>query len=229
MSSHPLPAPVPGRILIAPSLLAADFGQLAAEVRRIEEAGADVLHLDVMDGHFVPNLTIGPALVEALRRESRLPFDVHLMVECPDRFVTSFIQAGADQVTIHVEAQSGVGATLAAIHAAGATAGLALRPQTPASALLPFLGQIELILVMTVEPGFGGQPFMEDQLAKIAEFRRAVAASGRPVHIEVDGGIGVANAARVVAAGADLLVAGTSVFRAKNGVAAAIAGLRGGV
>lgn len=225
-SSHPLPLPQPGTILVAPSLLASDFGRLADEVRRVETAGADVLHLDVMDGHFVPNLTIGPALVEAVRKNSAMPFDVHLMLEHPEQFVDAFVKAGADHITVHVESRADLPAVLRAIRAAGCTTGLSLRPRTPAAAILPYLPLLDLVLVMTVEPGFGGQSFMEDQIPKIKELHEAIASRGTPVHLEVDGGVGSATAPRVVAAGANLLVAGTSVFRAPD-AAAAIAALHG--
>ncbi|MFA5205998.1 MAG: ribulose-phosphate 3-epimerase [Lentisphaeria bacterium] len=226
MSHFPLPVPAAGRVRVAPSLLAADFARLAEEVRRVAEAGAEVLHLDIMDGHFVPNLTIGPALVEALRKTTTLPFDVHLMVSHPSRFVTPFAEAGADGITFHVECADPVTETLAQIRAAGCATGLSVRPKTPATALLPWLNQLDLVLVMTVEPGYGGQAFMPDMLPKIRDLRQAIDRTGRPVHLEVDGGVGPKNVAEVVAAGANLLVAGTSVFRAAD-PAAAIRTLRG--
>ena len=220
MARFPLPVPAPGHVRVAPSLLAADFARLADEVQRIAAAGADVLHLDIMDGHFVPNLTIGPALVEALRRTSSLPFDVHLMVSHPSRFVTPFAEAGADSITFHVECADPVADVLARIRAAGCATGLSVRPNTPADALLPWLDQVDLVLVMTVEPGYGGQAFMPEMLPKIRTLRQAINQGQRPVYLEVDGGIGPKNVAEVVAAGADLLVAGTSVFRAADPAAA---------
>ena len=220
MARFPLPVPAPGHVRVAPSLLAADFARLADEVQRIAAAGADVLHLDIMDGHFVPNLTIGPALVEALRRTSALPFDVHLMVSHPGRFVTPFAEAGADSITFHVEGADPVAEVLARIRAAGCATGLSVRPNTPADALLPWLDQIDLVLVMTVEPGYGGQAFMPEMLPKIRTLRQAINQGQRPVYLEVDGGISPKNVAEVVAAGADLLVAGTSVFRAADPAAA---------
>lgn len=225
MARFPLPVPAPGHVRVAPSLLAADFARLADEVRRIAAAGADMLHLDIMDGHFVPNLTLGPALVEALRRASSLPFDVHLMVSHPGRFVTPFAEAGADSITFHVECADPVPEVLARIRAAGCATGLSVRPQTPAAALLPWLDQVDLVLVMTVEPGYGGQAFMPEMLPKIRALRQAINQGQRPVYLEVDGGIGPQNVAEVIAAGADLLVAGTSVFRAAD-PAAAIRALR---
>lgn len=225
-SLHPLPSAARTGTLIAPSLLAADFTRLGEEVRLIEAGGADILHVDVMDGHFVPNLTLGPPLVESLRRVSSLPFDVHLMLTNPERFVEPFVKAGADHITVHVESAAPLPGVLDAIHAAGCTAGVSVKPKTPASAVLPYLDKVELVLVMTVEPGFGGQSFMADMLPKIRELRAAINASGRPVHLEVDGGIGPANAAAVVAAGANMLVAGTSVFRSPSGAAEAMRRLR---
>ena len=226
-SQHPLPSASVSRVLIAPSLLAADFTRLGDEVRLIEEGGADVLHVDVMDGHFVPNLTLGPPLVESLRRVSGLPFDVHLMVTNPELFVVPFAKAGADHITVHVEIATPIPALLEAIHAAGCTAGISLRPKTPAAAVLPYLDQLDLILVMSVEPGFGGQAFMPEVLPKIRELRQAITASGRPIHLQVDGGVGPANVATIKEAGINLLVGGTSVFRSPDGAAAAIRRLRG--
>jgi len=226
MARFPLPVPAPGHVRVAPSLLAADFARLADEVQRIAAAGADVLHLDIMDGHFVPNLTVGPALVEALRRTSSLPFDVHLMVSHPSRFVTPFAEAGADSITFHVECADPVAEVLARIRAAGCATGLSVRPNTPVAGLLPWLDQIDLVLVMTVEPGYGGQAFMPEMLPKIRTLRQAINQGQRPVYLEVDGGISPKNVAEVVAAGADLLVAGTSVFRAAD-PAAAIRALQG--
>lgn len=228
MSRFPLPQPAPGRIQLAPSLLAADFSCLRDEVQRVENAGADMLHLDVMDGHFVPNLTIGPALVQALRRVCSLPFDVHLMLDRPELLLGSFVAAGADAITIHVEAACDVAATLAAIRAAGCAAGLSLRPRTSAHALLPYLAAVDLLLVMTVEPGYGGQAFMADQVPKIRELRKLIAAADHPIHLQVDGGITAETATQVVEAGADLLVAGTSVFRHPRGVVTALRELRKG-
>jgi len=214
------------RLLVAPSLLAADFARLGEEIRRVADAGADVLHLDIMDGHFVPNLTIGPPVIDKLRPMTNLPFDVHLMLTNPRSFVGPFAAAGADHLTIHVECADDLAATFSEIRRAGGSAGISLRPATPAAAVIPWLPQVDLVLVMTVEPGFGGQSFMPDQLPKIRELRRAIAACGRPVHLEVDGGIAAGTVSRVAAAGANLMVAGTAVFRHPDGAARAIAQLR---
>jgi len=220
--------PVRG-VRVAPSILAADFAELAAEIRRAEAAGADVIHIDIMDGHFVPNLSMGPAIVAALRPHCGLPFDVHLMLSNPTAFIEPFAKAGADHLTIHIESESTPAAThacLQKIRDLGLSCGLSLKPATAATTILPFLPQIDLVLVMSVEPGFGGQSFNADMLPKIACFRQAIDAGCRQVHLEVDGGIDKTTAPLVIAAGADLLVAGTSVFRADAGIAAAIAALR---
>lgn len=222
MARFPLPVPAPGHVRVAPSLLAADFARLADEVQRIAAAGADVLHLDIMDGHFVPNLTIGPALVEALRRTSALPFDVHLMVSHPGRFVTPFAEAGADSITFHVEGADPVAEVLARIRAAGCATGLSVRPNTPADALLPWLDQIDLVLVMTVEPGYGGQHFIYEMLDKIEAIRGMLRDDQR---LEVDGGINPQTARLCAQKGADVFVAGENIFGSHD-IAAAIADLR---
>ena len=214
------------QLLIAPSVLAADFAELGSAVRDCERGGAELIHLDIMDGHFVPNLSIGPAVVAALRPHCRCGFDVHLMLSEPRAFVEPFVKAGADHITIHVEAADDVRATLAVIQRAGCSAGLSLRPRTAAAALTPFLDLVDMILVMTVEPGFGGQAFRADQLAKVAEIRELIGRGGRPVHVEVDGGIDAQTAPACVKAGANVLVAGSSVFRAAGGIGPAIAALR---
>jgi len=214
-------------VKIAPSLLAADFGRLAEEVRAVEAAGADWLHLDVMDGHFVPNLTIGPPIVRCIRKVTRLPLDVHLMIDDPGTYLAPFIDAGATHVTCHLEAPAvaqpqALEAVLAEIRRRGATAGVSIKPATPVERLTPFLAGMDLALVMTVEPGFGGQRFMDDMLPKLAWLRGCFAGE-----IEVDGGLDGQTAPRCIAAGASIIVAGTSVFRAPD-YRAAIASLRTG-
>lgn len=199
-------------IRIAPSILSADFARLGEEIAAVDRAGADYIHVDVMDGHFVPNITIGPAVVAALRPASRLPFDVHLMISPVDPFIADFAAAGADIITVHPEAGPHLHRTLQQIKAQGAKAGVALNPATPASAIENLLGDVDLVLVMTVNPGFGGQAFIDSQLAKIETLRRLIDDSGRTIDLEVDGGINSDTAGRAIAAGADVLVAGTATF-----------------
>ena len=211
---------------IAPSILSADFGRLADEVRAVTAAGADLIHVDVMDGHFVPPITIGPLVVEAIRRATDVPLDVHLMIQGPERHVAEFVRAGADWVTVHVEADTDVGAVLAAIRAAGARPGLALNPPTPLARVRPFLGLIDLLLVMSVNPGWGGQPFVDGSVEKLAEARQLRAEHAARFVIEVDGGIKPQNAGAAAAAGADVLVAGSAIFGTDD-YAATIRALRG--
>jgi len=199
-------------VQVAPSILAADFARLAEEIRAVEAAGADLIHIDVMDGHFVPNLTIGPGVVSALRPHTKLPFDVHLMISPVDPLVPTFAEAGADTITVHLEAGPHVHRTIQLIKSLGKKAGVALNPGTPVDALDNVLADIDLVLVMAVNPGFGGQKFIGSQNSKIAQIREMITASGRPIDLEVDGGITPDTATGAIAAGANMLVAGTAVF-----------------
>jgi len=214
-------------IRIAPSILSADFARLGAAVKMAEEAGADVIHVDVMDGHFVPNLTIGPPVVAALRKVTHLPLDVHLMVETPGRFVEAFARAGANVLTVHPEATVHLHRVLQQIRDLGVQAGVSFNPATSESTLRYVVGMVDLVLVMTVNPGFGGQDFLPEMLPKIAAVRGILDAAGSAAWLSVDGGINVETAPLVVAHGADHLVAGSAIFAAPEGVTAAISALRG--
>lgn len=197
---------------IAPSMLASDFSRLGEEVRAMQQAGADYIHVDVMDGHFVPNISIGPQMVKALRPHTNLPLDVHLMISPVDPFIKEFADAGADIITVHPEAGPHIHRTLQLIRAAGKKAGVALNPGSPVSLIETILADIDLILVMTVNPGFGGQSFIDSQRAKMREVRALIDRSGKAIELEVDGGINGKTAALAVEAGADVLVAGTAAF-----------------
>ena len=215
-------------IAIAPSILSADFAELGREIRAITSAGADYIHVDVMDGHFVPNITIGPCVVKAVKPHTHLPLDVHLMISNPDDYIDEFAKAGADILTVHAEACVHLHRTLQSIRAAGIKAGVSLVPSTPVDILKYLIDDIDLILVMSVNPGFGGQSFIPSQLNKIKELRQMIDASGQDILLEVDGGIKESNAQTVIDAGATMLVAGSAVFTGNQAeYASNIVALRG--
>ncbi len=201
---------------IAPSILSADFARLGDEVRAIAEGGADYVHVDVMDGHFVPNITIGPLIVNAIRPVTDLPLDVHLMIENPDLYIADFAKAGADIIVVHAEAATHLHRTIQLIKSLGKKAGVSLNPATSLSALDMILPDLDLVLLMTVNPGFGGQSFIDSCLPKITELRKRIDALGKPIELEVDGGVKVDNIEKVAAAGADVFVAGSAVFGSDN-------------
>ena len=201
------------KITVAPSILAADFGNLNAEIKRVTDAGCDLLHLDVMDGHFVPNLTMGPPLIKSIRQASDLIFDTHLMISDPLKYSPIFIEAGADHITFHVEADNDSAEVIKVIKDCGATAGISVKPGTPVEEVYPYLNDIEMVLIMTVEPGFGGQSFMADMMPKITKLREEIRRRNLQVHIEVDGGVAASTIETVAKAGGNMVVAGTSVFR----------------
>jgi ribulose-phosphate 3-epimerase len=213
---------------IAPSILSADFANLGQEVRAIDDAGADYIHIDVMDGHFVPNITIGPAVVRALRPYSHKPFDVHLMIAPVDAYLQDFAEAGADIITLHPEAGPHLHRSVQTIKVLGKKAGVALNPATPLELIEPILSELDLVLVMSVNPGFGGQSFIDSQLSKIKALRHMIDAIGKQIDLEVDGGITPETARRVESVGADVLVAGTAAFKGGAEMYAAnLAALRG--
>jgi ribulose-phosphate 3-epimerase len=215
------------KIKIAPSILSADFSRLGEEIKAVEAAGADIIHVDVMDGHFVPNITIGPLIVEAARRATKLPLDVHLMITNPELYVSDFAKAGADYITVHVETAYHLNRLVQSIKEhAGVKAAVSLNPATPLASLDYILGDLDMVLIMSVNPGFGGQAFIPSALDKIAKLRKRIDDLGLAVEIEVDGGVKPENAPSVINAGADILVAGSAVFGKKD-YAAAIRSIRG--
>lgn len=201
---------------IAPSLLSCDFSQIGNEIRRMDQAKADFIHLDVMDGHFVPNITFGAPVIGAVRGFTDIPFDVHLMIEEPLRYIDDFARAGADYITFHVEANSDIAETIKRIKSAGVKPGLVIKPGTPAQSVFPYLKDLDIILVMTVEPGFGGQSFMADMMPKVKEIRREADLLGLPILIEADGGINESTIRTAALSGVDVAVSGTGVFKAAD-------------
>lgn len=200
-------------IKIAPSILSADFANLQKDIQDVEQGGADYIHIDVMDGHFVPNITIGPLVVEAIRPITKLPLDVHLMIENPDTYIPAFAKAGADIISVHVEASRHLHRTVQLIKAEGVKAGVVINPATPVESIVPILKDVDLVLLMTVNPGFGGQAFIKDVLPKISQVRSLITERGLSVEVEVDGGVNPETAALCVDAGADVLVAGSAIYQ----------------
>ena len=215
------------RVKIAPSILAADFSRLGEELRAITEAGADYVHIDVMDGHFVPNMTIGPPVVASIRKITSLPLDAHLMIEKPERFLDEFIRAGVNWLSVHVEADAHLDRTLQYLKANGIKAGVAINPGTALSSLDQILPLADYVLIMTVNPGFGGQNFIPYTLKKVRQLRETIVSNGYPTRIEVDGGIGPGNLNDVLAAGAEIIVAGSAVFSSQKGASEAVKEMKG--
>ena len=213
-------------IKISPSILAADFANLGQEARDMDAAGVEMLHIDVMDGHFVPNISFGAGVYGMIRKDFSRIFDVHLMISEPLRYIDDFVKAGADIITFHVECDSDIQATIDKIKAAGKKVGLVLKPKTPASAIKPYLEQLDMVLVMTVEPGFGGQSFMHDMMPKVKEIREMIDACGKDIDLEVDGGVNGETAKICVENGANVLVAGSYLFKQKGNYPAAVETLR---
>ena len=213
---------------VAPSLLSCNFAKMGEEVQKVDKAGADWIHLDVMDGHFVPNLTIGPAIVSAVRPYTKLPFDVHLMIDYPLDYIDSFVDAGADIITFHIESKSDTAQTIEKIKSRGIKPGLVIKPKTPAEAVYEYLDKVYVILVMTVEPGFGGQSFMWDMLPKVTAIKEECAKRGLEVLVEVDGGISEKTAGAAAGAGVDVCVSGTGIFKSKD-MPATISAIRKGI
>lgn len=213
-------------LLVAPSILAADFANLENEIKRVEKAGADIIHVDVMDGHFVPNISMGPPVISKIRKTTELPFDVHLMISEPLRYIKAFSDAGADSITFHLEADDDPQAVICAIKKEGCSVGICLKPATPPETISPYLEQIDLVLVMTVEPGFGGQSFMADMMPKVKTISKQIKEKNLNIHLEVDGGIDEKTAGTTIENGANMLVAGTAVFRHPKGAKFAIDSLK---
>lgn len=206
-------------VKISPSILSSDYSILGAELKRMQDSGADMLHIDVMDGHFVPNITLGAPIVRCIRKSSELPFDVHLMISDPYKYVPDFIKAGSDVITFHIEADSDVEATIDLINESGAKAGLAVKPKTPVEEVFPYLDKLGMVLVMTVEPGFGGQSFMADMMPKVKAVREEIVRRGLDVDVQVDGGINASTIIEAAKAGANVFVAGNAIFSSADAAA----------